>query len=408
MRREVPRALAIGLAVALASVACNATGGGSPSAGPPSGRPASNAPSASGAGASGDTIKIGLDIPFSGSDQFEGQHYQQAAQILADEVNGAGGIMGHKVETVLGDNQCDPSIGVTSARKLMVEDKVDAMVGSACSSVTLAVMPLLAQYKVPEVDATATNAKISQQSGVGGNIWKYRLNLDDGLMDSVFAQKVMAPESKKVAIFAVNTDYGRGAVDLFTQSLQSSGSSVVDTLYYTQGQPDFRSLLTKVKGESPDGILLVADYPDAAQILLQAHELGITAKWYGRGTVVTDDLKKLVNNCDLINGVKEVNFWAPNADSKTLADKYQAKFNQPLPRDVIMAYYAMKLILDAIQAQGGKHDPESIRQGLKSISEDLPGLGHVTFDDHNQAHYPMAITTFKNCEVMTLETVPTN
>lgn len=402
MRREAPRSLAISLAVVLILAACSSTGA-SPSGGSPS-----SAPSGSGGGASGDTIKIGLDIPFSGPDQFEGQHYQQAAQILTDEVNAAGGIMGHMVQTFLGDNQCDPAIGVIAVRKLIVDDKVDAMVGSACSSVTLAVMPLLEQYKVPEVDATATNAKISEQSGVGGNIWKFRLNLDDGLMDTVFGQKVIAPESKKVAIFAVNTDYGRGAVDLFTQSLTAAGSSVIDTLYYTQGQPDFRSLLTKVKGEGPDGILLVADYPDAAQILLQAHEIGLTAKWYGRGTVVTDDLKKLVTDCTLINGIKEVNFWAPNPDSKTLADKYLAKYNEPLPRDVIMAYYAMKLILDAIEAQGGKHDPESIRVGLEGLSENLPGLGQVSFDDHNQAHYPMFITAFKDCNVVTLETVPTN
>ena len=384
--------------------ACGTQGGASGTSSPTA---AGSAGSTSGGTA--DTIKIGLDIPYSGSDQFEGQHYQQAAQLLTDEVNAAGGIQGHKVETFLGDNQCDPSIGVTAVRKLILEDKVDAMVGSACSSVTLAVMPLLEQYKVPEVDATATNAKISEQSGVGGNIWKFRLNLDDGLMDTVFAQKVIAPESKKVAIFAVNTDYGRGAVELFTQSLQNSGASVVDTLYYTQGQPDFRSLLTKVQGENPDGVLLVSDYPDAAQIILQAHELGFTpAHWYGRGTVVTDDLKKVVNNCDLINGIKEVNFWAPNSDSSALADKYQAKYNQPLPRDVIMAYYAMKVILDAIDAQGGKHDPASIQAGLKNISEDLPGLGHVSFDDHNQAHYPMFITTFKDCEVTTLQTVPTS
>ena len=400
-RRSAPGSVAIGLVVAVVLAACNA--GGSPSGGS-----ATNAPSGSAAATSGDTIKIGLDIPFSGSDQFEGQHYQQAAQILADEVNAGGGIMGHMVETFLGDNQCDPAIGVTAARKLLVDDKVDAMVGSGCSSVALAVMPLLAQYKVPEVDATATNVKISEQSGVGGNIWKFRLNLNDGLMDTVFGQKVIGPESKKVAIFAVQTDYGRGAVDLFTSSLTAAGSSVVDTLYFTQGQPDFRSLLTKVKGEGPDGILLVADYPDAAQILLQAHEIGLTAKWYGRGTVVTDDLKKLVTDCTLINGIKEVNFWAPNPDSKTLADKYLAKYNQPLPRDVIMAYYAMKLILDAIQAEGGKHDPESIRVGLKGISENLPGLGQVSFDDHNQAHYPMFITAFKDCNVVTLETVPTN
>lgn len=358
--------------------------------------------------AAGNTpIKVGLDIPYSGSDQFEGHHYYQAAQLFFDAVNKSGGINGHPFKYILGDNQCDPAIGVTAARRLITQSNVNVLVGSACSSVTLAVMPLLKQYKVPEIDATATNPTISQESGVGGNIWKFRLNLNDGLMDRVFGKQVIAKAAKTVAIFAVNTDYGRAAVSLFTQALTSAGSRVVDTLYYTQGQPDFRSLLTKVKGESPGAVLLVSDYPDAAQIILQAHEVGLHTRFFGRGTVVTTDLKKLVNNCSLINGIQEVNFWAPNKNTDALDQKYRAKFHQPIPRDVVLAYYAMKLIYDAIRHENGKFDRNSIRLGLKSINEYLPGLGHIRFDNHNQAHYPMFITEFKNCSVVTVKTVPT-
>jgi branched-chain amino acid transport system substrate-binding protein len=176
-------------------------------------------------------IKVGLDIPYSGTDQFEGHHYYQAAQLFFDRVNKMGGLDGHKFQYILGDNQCDPGVGVNSARKLLAQDKVDVMVGSACSSVTLAVMPLLKQFKVPEIDATATNPTISQESGVGGNIWKFRLNLNDGLMDTVFAKKVLAPAAKTLALFAVNTDYGRAAVSLFQTALSDAGSKVVDVLY---------------------------------------------------------------------------------------------------------------------------------------------------------------------------------
>lgn len=359
------------------------------------------------AAASPSVIKVGLDIPYSGSDQFEGHHYYQAAQLFFGAVNRQGGINGHQFKFVLGDNQCDPAIGVTSARRLITQDHVNVLVGSACSSVTLAVMPLLRQYKVPEIDATATNPQISAQSGVGGNIWKFRLNLNDALMDRVFAKSLVAPVAKKVAIFAVNTDYGRAAVSIFSSALKNNGSSVSDVLYYTQGQPDFRSLLTKVKSESPSAVLLVSDYPDAAQIILQAHEVGLTTRFFGRGTVVTNELKGLVKNCSLINGIQEVNFWAPNKATAPLDRLYRARFHQPVPRDVVLAYYAMKLVYDAIKHENGKFDRNSIRLGLKSINEYLPGLGHIRFDNHNQAHYPMFITAFKNCQVTTVKTVAT-
>jgi branched-chain amino acid transport system substrate-binding protein len=416
------------LVVVLASLpvlsACSSSGNTPPTSGPPSpsGSPSNSAPAISPSnsapaitqGTSGGTIKIGLDIPYSGSDQFEGQHYYQASKLIEAELNATGGFMGNKVEFFLGDNQCDPSTGVSAVRKLILNDKVDAIVGSGCSSVALAVMPLLEQYKIPEIDATATNPTISQQSGVGGNIWKFRLNLDDGLMDTVLAQKIVAPESKKVAIISVNTDYGRAASGLLQQSLASSGSSVIDVIYHAQGAPDFRSQLTKVKGENPDGIVMVEDYPDGATILLQAHELGITGvKWYGRGSVVVNDMITVMSKadpsgyCPLINGIKEVNFWAPNSGSDALAAEYQKMFSTPIHRDVVLSYYAIRLVLDAIKAEGGKHDADSIRLGLKATSENLPGLGQITFDDHNQAHYPMSIVTFQDCKVLTLGTVPT-
>ena len=352
-------------------------------------------------------IKVGLDVPASGGDAFEGHEISQGAQLAFEEQNAAGGVGGRRVETVLGDNQCDPAVGVNSVRRLVNVDKVDAMIGSGCSSVTLAVMPILQQGGVPSLDVTATNPRITQQSGVGGNPWKFRLNLNDELMATVFARRVIAKEVKSLAIFAVQTDYGRGASEIFKRELP--GVRVVSEEYYPIGQAEFRSILTRTKSLNPEGFLLIADYPEAAQIISQAREVGMSGfKVYGRGTVVTPEMLKLLQNACWADGAKEANFWAPNEATKDLANRYQARFKEPLTRTSGMGYFGAQTLLQAMKTIKGDINAKSIRDALEKIDFNLPGLGQVKFDDHHQVHYPMYILAVQNCQVNILETVPTN
>jgi branched-chain amino acid transport system substrate-binding protein len=353
------------------------------------------------------SIKIGLDVPYTGPDAFEGVEISQGVQLAVDEQNAAGGIGGRQLETILGDNQCDPGVGVNSARRLIDVDQVDVMIGSGCSSVTLAVMPLLLQGEVPSLDVTATNPQITADSGVGGNPWKFRLNLNDEMMAGVFAERVIEPEVSSLAIFAVQTDYGRGAVAAFKEHLPDV--SIVAEEYFPLGQADFRSLVTKVKDLNPEGLLIIGDYPEASQIITQAREVGLdNIKLYGRGTVVTPEMLALLQDPCWAEGAKEANFWAPNPDSQDLADRYKAKFGDELTRTAGMGYYGAKTLFAAMEAVDGTIDRQSIRDALEAVDIDLPGLGHVNFDDHHQAHYPMYINGVQDCEVVALETVPTD
>jgi branched-chain amino acid transport system substrate-binding protein len=351
-------------------------------------------------------ITIGLDVPYTGPDAFEGVEISQGVQLAVDEKNAAGGINGRQIETVLGDNQCDPGVGVNSARRLIDVDQVDVMIGSGCSSVTLAVMPLLLQGEVPSLDVTATNPQITADSGVGGNPWKFRLNLNDQLMAAIFADRVIGQEVESLAVFAVQTDYGRGAVEAFKENLPDV--SIVAEEYYPLGQADFRSLVTKVKDLNPEGLLIIGDYPEASQIITQAREVGLdNVKIYGRGTVVTPEMLALLQDPCWAEGAKEANFWAPNPESQDIADRYKAKFGDELTRTAGMGYYGAMTLFAAMDSIDGTIDRQAIRDALETVDIDLPGLGHVNFDDHHQAHYPMYINGVQDCAVVALETVPT-
>src|SRR5699024_10921097 len=55
-----------------------------------------------------DPIRIGLQGPLTGAWALEGEMAVDSVQVVADQINEAGGIMGRPVEIVLGDDQGEP------------------------------------------------------------------------------------------------------------------------------------------------------------------------------------------------------------------------------------------------------------------------------------------------------------
>ena len=96
-----------------------------------------------------ETIKIGLIQPLTGSVAYNGNTDVNGSKLALDEINAKGGVLGKKVELVIEDGQCKPANSVNAAEKLIQRDKVVALSGAFCSSSTLAVMPVAANYKLP-------------------------------------------------------------------------------------------------------------------------------------------------------------------------------------------------------------------------------------------------------------------
>src|SRR5206468_12887330 len=74
-------------------------------------------------------IKVGFSSAMTGPSAITGEGVKWAAQMLADEYNAKGGIMGRKIEISFGDNAGTPGEAVSAVRKLVDVDKVDVIIG---------------------------------------------------------------------------------------------------------------------------------------------------------------------------------------------------------------------------------------------------------------------------------------
>src|ERR1700730_14794067 len=110
-------------------------------------------------------ILIGASIPLTGGVSTFGQHSRWGAEMAIDEANAKGGVLGRRIEIDFQDNRCNPAEGVKSVTQMLSDKKYVAIHDGLCSSVALAIMPLVERAGVPLVVANGSATAIAEKSG---------------------------------------------------------------------------------------------------------------------------------------------------------------------------------------------------------------------------------------------------
>ena len=107
-------------------------------------------------------IKIGLVTALSGQSALAGEAITRGLTIAIDEINAKGGLLGgRKLELVKRDDEANPAKGTTAARELMLREKVAVLFGGLDTPVSMAIVPLANQNKVPFMGPWAAGTPIT-------------------------------------------------------------------------------------------------------------------------------------------------------------------------------------------------------------------------------------------------------
>lgn len=356
---------------------------------------------AGGSGA-GDTVTVGLSAGFSGQVAFYGQGAQKGIELAIQELNSAGGV---QYRLVTADDECTAQGGVSAYRQLLAQERVDVLLGSTCSSSTLAGMPILKSSKIPGMTFSSTNPTVTEQSGVGGNEYSWRMNIDDSLMAETITGLIESQGSRRLALLAPNSDFGRGAYSVYSKALPATGIELATAEYFALNSGDVRSQLTKIGASGADSVLVFGNPPDCVAMVRQMNELKLNLKIFSRAGCATDEaLTALGEQAPLLNGVTEAIYWWPTEEQKDFLTAFEAKHGTAPDYNAGLGYHAMRVVAQAVE-KGGT-DAAGIQSGLKQVDWNSP-LGPIKFDDHNQAHPNLFLGTVRDAKVVYLESVPT-
>jgi branched-chain amino acid transport system substrate-binding protein len=330
-------------------------------------------------------IVIGVSTPITGPAAVASEWERWGIDLAVEELNGSGGVLGRKVEVLILDNKCNPSEAVNVANKL-VEAKVVAIIGSHCSSAHLAAMPIIKDAKVPMITGIASNPQITDESGVGGNDWAFRINPSDkAMMEALGAYLGAKKLFKTVAIVGEDSDFGRGGAAAFQAVADRAGISIVSTDFHPQNAPDYTTILTRLQQRRPDAIATFQLGGDSLNFLRNAMQMGVRIPYTGRVELGGRNLQ--IIEAGGMEG--SISAWTYNheiaaPENEAFVAKIKAKHNSTPYLQTWGSYDSMRVIAQAIKAAGSV-DTTAVRDAIKRLKFTTVFGKEVSFDAHNQA-----------------------
>lgn len=325
-------------------------------------------------------IKIGVMAPLTGSWASEGQAMKQIVDLLADELNAAGGVLGEKVEIIAEDDGGDPRTAALAAQRLSTRDIV-AVIGTYGSSITEASQNIYDENKIVQVATGSTAIRLSEK----GMPYFFRTSPRDDEQGLVAANTLKDMGFKKVAILHDNTTYAKGLADEAQSLLKDDNVEIVFFDALTPGERDYSAILSQLRSRDPDVVLFTGYFPEAGLLLRQKSNMNWDVPFLGGDATNNPDLvsiagKPAAEGFMFLSPPVPQDLDSPEATSFMSAyrEKYQ---DDPASVWAVLAGDAFKVITAAIEGSGST-DPDKIADYLRNGLQDFQGLtGTIAFDE---------------------------
>lgn len=220
-------------------------------------------------------IKIGVELPLTGDFAYEGQGMLKSIELLVDQTNAAGGLLGRKIELVVEDDAGDPGQASQVAQKL-VDAGVIAVIGAYNSSATEPASVIYNQAGILHITPSSTATRLTEK---GFQRFFRVCFLDDrqGLFAAKFMKEVLG--TQKIGILHDNSTYAQGLAEHTKRYAEELGLNVAFYDAINPADKDFTPILTRIGGAKLDAIYFTGYHPQGGLLLKQSADLGLKLQW---------------------------------------------------------------------------------------------------------------------------------
>lgn len=337
-------------------------------------------------------VKIGFVNSITGPEAPIGENLTNGVTLALEDLKKKG----IDVELVKEDDTGKPEKSMAAFEKMATRDKVAGVVGPYSSKCANAVAKLAEKYKTPLLIPVASKEEITRQNLK----WTFRLSATTNDYANILLDMATSlGKPKTIAIINENTDFGTSGARSAKAYAAKKGIKVVAEEAYSPGSPDYRSTLSKIKGQKPDLVFMVSYVADAILLMRQSREIGITPQAFlgaGAGFSVAQFAKEK----DISNNVFSSTQWTGDVNwpgAKEFNKRYKAKFGKEPTYHAATAYAAMIIMAETAAKEAGNQ--EKMRNDLKTGKWNGI-MGEVTFRDYdgysNQNKHQMLVEQVQN------------
>ena len=321
-------------------------------------------------------IVIGVAGAHSGDLASYGLPSVNAAELVVEKYNAAGGVLGRQVELVIEDDQCKEEVASNTAAKV-VGAGVVAVIGHICSGATEAALSIYKDSEIIAISPSATKTSLT----LGGAYPNFLRTIahDDaqGLLAGTFVVEELG--LKKVAVLHDKGAYGKGFAEVCKRVLEEAGVEVVLFEGLTVGAPDYSPAINKIDNSGAEGVVWGGYHPEASKLVTQMRSKGMDIPF------ISDDGVKDNTFIEVAKENAEGVYATGPQDTTSnpiaieAAEAHAAKYGEDYGAFFLNAYAATTAILNAIE-KAGTTEYSAVMKALKSEYVDTC-LGNISFDE---------------------------
>jgi len=299
--------------------------------------------------------------------------YRKGMELAVEEINGAGGVLGRKVELVIRDDGGTPGDAVRVAEELISREKVDVLMGTFASHVGLAVSNLAAQRKVLFIASEPLTDKIVWENG---NRYTFRLRPSTYMQTAMLIPEAAKLTKKRWAIVYPNYEYGQSATASFKKLLKAAQPDVefVAEQAPALGKIDAGAVVQALADAKPDAIFSSLFAADLQKFVREGNTRGLF-----RNAVVFNLLAGEPEYLDTLKDETPEGWWVTGypwaeintPEHKKFREAYQTRWKDYPRQGSVVGYTAVHAAAAAIR-RAKSVDTEKLVEAMKGLEMGSP------------------------------------
>jgi branched-chain amino acid transport system substrate-binding protein len=313
------------------------------------------------------SVNIGVIQPLSGANAQFGINSRNGIQLVADEINAAGGIKaldGAKINLIVADATSTPTTAGNVAQRMITQNEVSGILGAFASSLTIAISEVTERREIPFL----TMSFADQLTGRGfKNIFQVVAKasvIGKAQFDytTAIAQAAGGTKIDKIAIMYEDTAYGTAQANGLRAGAKAANVEIVMDDAYPLGITDTTPLINKLRASGAQAVFPVSYLNDSLLIIrtMRQQKIDIPAIGGAAGYVIPDFEKGLGDLAENVLSVNTSNYdLAPD-----LTDRFRQRFGYFMVHEALEHAVALDVLVQAIEkAKSAK--PEDVAAALR-------------------------------------------
>jgi len=319
-------------------------------------------------------IKIGLVTALSGQSARAGEAITRGLTIAIEELNAAGGVLGRRFELLRRDDEATPAKGVIAARELVHKEKVAVLFGGLDTPVSIAIIPVISEAKVPFMGPWAAGTPITQ-NGTNPN-FAFRVSAVDEIVDKAMLQYAQNNfNARKPGLILINNPWGESNEKGLRAAMAAKNVTPAGIEKFEGSDVDVVPQLSRLRAAGADTLFLVGNVGPSAQVVKSLDRMGwkppIVSHWGPAGGRFTELAGPSAPSVHFVQTYSFFGNQRPVGQKvlKALMAKYpdiKSAGDVTPAVGVANAYDAMHLVALAIKAAGSTEGAK-LREGFYKI-----------------------------------------